>query len=93
MIRVRLQRSGGISETVGRIGGEVGFVAERIGGDIRTATERVGGMDARACRIGGIMCRMYQEVRSSVNKPYLEITPTIVWVLAGWTSKIGRAHV
>ena len=85
MIRVRIDRIGGISGAAERIGGGVGFAVERIGG-IRTATERHGGMEARAYRKGGIHCRMYREVKSSLNAPYLEIFPTVVWVLAGWTS-------
>lgn len=85
MIRVRIDRIGGISGAVERIGGGVGFAVERIGG-IRTATERHGGLEARAYRKGGILCRMYREVKSSLNAPYLEISPTVVWVLAGWTS-------
>lgn len=85
MIRVNLYRAGGITDRMGRIGGWVGFDAKQIGG-VCTASERQGGIDARAYRKGGILCRMYREVKSSLNAPYLEISPTIVWVLAGWTS-------
>lgn len=85
MIRVNVQRVGGLANKIERVGGEVSFSAERIGG-ISTAAERHGGMETRAYRKGGILCRMYREVKSSINAPYLEISPTIVWVLAGWTS-------
>lgn len=85
MIRVNVQRVGGIANKMKRVGGEVGFASHRIGG-ISTATERLGGMDVRTYRRGGILCRMYQEVRSSLGGAYLEISPTVVWVLAGWTS-------
>ena len=85
MIRVRIERIGGICEAVERIGGDVGFAAERLGG-VHTTIKRLGGIEARAYRKGGIICRMYQEVRPSLSGPYLEIAPSVVWVLAGWTS-------
>lgn len=86
MIRVHIEKIGGIRESIKRVGGRISFAAEQIGGGICTVTERHGGIEARAYREGGILCRMYREVKSSLNAPYLEISPTIVWVLAGWTS-------
>lgn len=35
---------------------------------------------------GGIRVRTYEECVVNIRKPYLEISPEVVWVLNGWTS-------
>ena len=36
-------------------------------------------------RKGGIHCKVFQSWSVNIRQPYLEISPTIVWVLAGHT--------
>lgn len=56
-------------------------------GGIWCTTSTVGGIFAKATPTGGIHCRMWQECSTNIaGKKYLEIEPTIVWVLNGWTS-------
>ena len=53
----------------------------RIGG-AQTSLQRIGGMSAQLGRIGGLKCRFSPVCASGVGSPYLEISPTIVWI---WT--------
>lgn len=47
----------------------------------------LGGIHVTATQNKGIYCRMWQECSTNIGKQkYLEIEPTIVWVLNGWTS-------
>ena len=78
-----LTRVGNMSATTTRVGG-IDCSATRVG-DMSVAMTRVGGMDARMTRVGGISCAMYQVCMTNIRRPYLEISPQIVWVLAGHT--------
>lgn len=88
-------RVGGIATSTGRIGGII-VKSERYGGDMSIRTERQNGMTASAeymtrmsvgaKREGGVRCRMFMICTPSFRNPYLEISPTVVWMLAGWTS-------
>lgn len=82
MMTIRIQREGGDISTLTTRTGGIKARAYRQG-DISTLAMRTGGIKAKAYRQGGILCRVYQEVRSSLGGPYLEIAPTILWVLAG----------
>ena len=76
-----LARVGEMDATMARIGG-MGCSATRVG-DFSVSVTRVGGMGATMTRTGRLSCSMYQVC--TVGKPYLEISPQIVWVLAGHT--------
>lgn len=81
--RVKITPIGGISckvESVSRIH----TVTSSVGG-ISTYAERVGHIDVTATRVGGIHCRVFRTCSPSIKSPYLEIEPTIVWVIAGQT--------
>lgn len=79
-LNVSLSRLGGGSADATRIGGGVAFLG-RIGG-AQTSLQRIGGMSAQFGRIGGLKCRFSPVCASGVGSPYLEISPTIVWI---WT--------
>lgn len=64
--------------------GGIETAATRVGG-ITTSATRVGGITTTATRKGGISCHMYMECRSGRSAPYLEISPTVVWILVGQT--------
>lgn len=68
---------------------------ERIGGFTTTVTraadmtawlEREGGLRASITRKDGMSCKLWQVCSTSIREPFLEISPTIVWVLAGYAS-------
>lgn len=91
----RFIRVGGITAATGRIGG-ITVKYERQGGDmsiqmerqqgITTCAEYMTGMTVGAKREGGVRCRVFMICTPSFRNPYLEISPSIVWMLAGWTS-------
>lgn len=54
-------------------------------GGISCKAERVGRMDVTASRVGGIHCRVFRTCSPNIKAPYLEIEPTVVWVIAGQT--------
>lgn len=56
----------------------------RIGG-IETQASKVGGMLPTLIRHGGMSCYLWR-IDILPEAPYLEIEPTVVWVLNGWTS-------
>ena len=78
-----LTRVGGMDASMTRIGG-IECSATRVG-DMFVSMTNSGGMDATMTRIGGISCAMYQVCTTNIRRPYLEISPQIVWVLAGHT--------
>lgn len=78
-----LARVGGMDATMGRIGGMECSVT-RIGG-ISSSMARIGGMSAKMTKIGRISCAMYQVCTTNIRRPYLEISPEVVWLLAGHT--------
>ena len=56
-------------------------------GDIYCTATAVDGIKAYAIPIGGISCKVYYTCSVDIGgKPYLEIEPEIIWVLAGWSS-------
>ena len=77
-LNVSLSRLGGGSADAKRIGGIVALFG-RIGG-AQTSLERIGGMSAQFGRIGGLKCRFSPICASGIGSPYLEISPTIVWM-------------
>lgn len=58
--------------------------AHKIGG-IETNVDNIGGIETNVKRIGGIFCRVFRTCSPSIRVPYLEISPTIAWVVAGET--------
>lgn len=84
-LSVSFSRVGGISSSFTRGEGGISTKVTRLGG-IETDMVRVGGIQTEFQRIGGLSCRVYMECSTNIRKPYLEISPEIVWVLAGWTS-------
>lgn len=77
---VSLSRVGGGSADARRIGGGIATL-DRIGG-ATMSLERVGGVVVGLSRIGGLKCRFSPVCASGVGSPYLEISPTIVWIWA-----------
>lgn len=80
-----LDRIGGISSTASRVCGGVTASADREGG-MDADLARVGGMDVQTTRRGGLHCAFFLECRTGIRDPYLEISPDLIWVLAGQTS-------
>lgn len=80
---VKCERIGGIACNAERVGG-ISTKAEPRNA-IAVHAERIGGIDATAKRIGGIRCRVFQSCAPNIRGPYLEISPTVVWILAGQT--------
>ena len=80
---VKYERIGGVSCNAERVGG-ISAKAESCN-DIAVHAERIGGIDTTAKRIGGIRCRVWQSCAPNIRPPYLEISPTVVWILAGQT--------
>lgn len=73
-----------MNATLTRIG-DVTSSATPVGGVISSCATAVGDFRSSASAVGGITCSMYQVCRSSVQMHYLEISPTVVWILAGHT--------
>lgn len=83
-LSVSMTPVGGITSSARMVDGGLTASAINMGG-IVTKAEMVGGIRTEVKRKGGISCRFFQECRTGLT-PYLEIAPTVVWVLAGWTS-------
>jgi len=77
---VSLSRVGGGSADATRIGGGIATL-DRIGGAMASLA-RVGGATVGMSRIGGLKCRFSPICASGIGSPYLEISPTIVWMWA-----------
>lgn len=75
---------GGIYVTTRTVGG-ITASAFSVGGITASCTP-VGGIYVTTTRVGGISVKMWQECSTNIRKNYLEIEPTVVWVLNGWTS-------
>ena len=82
-LAVKYKRIGGVSCNAERVGG-ISTKAEPRNA-IAVNAERIGAIDATAKRIGGIRCRVFQSCAPNIRGPYLEISPTVVWILAGQT--------
>lgn len=83
-MNVNISRKGGdINTSVTRAGGMEDFLT-RFGGTISCNAERIGWMSVTTERKGRMSCAMYQ-VCTSITNPYLEISPSVVWLLAGHT--------
>lgn len=80
---VKLTRDGGVKSATERIGGISTSVQMMPG--MTVSLQKMAGMTGTFSRRGGLSCRMYQACRSSIRRPFLEISPEIVWVLAGHT--------
>ena len=70
--------------TMTSVGDFVATMTDACGAVHCTATP-VGEYETGMKKVGEVHCRMFQVCESSVNMPYLEISPTIVWLLAGHT--------
>ncbi|MBQ6577233.1 MAG: hypothetical protein IJL91_05745 [Bacteroidales bacterium] len=70
-----LSRVGSVSSSATLIDGGISSLVSSVGGDLHSSAEHVGRMS----------CSMYQVCRTSVAMHYLEISPKIVWMLAGHT--------
>lgn len=82
-VKVKITPIGGISCKAESVGG-INASARPVDG-ISVRAERVGRMDVNASRIGGIHCRVFRTCSPSIRVPYLEISPTIAWIVAGET--------
>ena len=82
-VQVKITPIGGISCKVSAVDG-ISADARPVGG-MEARAERIGGMDASATRVGGIFCRVFKTCSPNIRGPYLEISPTVVWILAGQT--------
>ena len=80
---VKCTRIGGVSCKAERVGGISVNVESRNA--VSARAERVGGIETSAKRVGGIFCRVYRSCAPNIRGPYLEISPTVVWILAGQT--------
>ena len=80
-----LDRLGDISSGATRVCGGLTASADREGG-MDAYLGRVGGMDVQTARRGGLHCAFFLECRTGIRDPYLEISPDLIWVLAGQTS-------
>jgi len=66
--------------------GDASSKALPVGNDISSYASLLDvGMNASLESVGRMSCSMYQVCRTNVSMHYLEISPTIVWVLAGHT--------
>ena len=57
----------------------------RIGSNASCKTRRIDDGSAALTRSDKFSWRLAQVCRASVSMPYLEIRPTIVWMLSGYT--------
>ncbi len=73
-----------MKSTLTRVGG-IRTDASPIGGRLSSVATPVGGMTVTAGGENRLSCRMFQACKVNVRMNYLEIRPTIVWMLAGWT--------
>ena len=82
-ISVTLSREGGVTATAERIGGFISTLTRAAGATARL--EREGAFSATITRKNGMSCRLWQVCPASIRKPFLEISPEVVWILAGYT--------
>lgn len=79
-LSVTLTRVGGIKASTSRVGGDID-VKMHLVNDLSVSLARVGGMSVNLTRIGGkAMIRLVQICRTDIRKPYLTISPEIIWV-------------
>ena len=84
-ITVSHESLGGVWATSQSIGGVTAY-GYPLGGITATGFPLFG-ISTSTTRRGGIRVRMWQECSTNIGrKNYLEIEPTVVWVLNGWTS-------
>lgn len=82
-LQITFTREAGMSASVERVGS---FATTLTRADSLTARlEREDGLSATLTRKAGLSCQLWQVCSASIRKPYLEISPTVVWVLAGYT--------
>lgn len=85
-LRISFTLVDNLTASAREVNGRLSSILSRVGG-IDTNTARVGGMNTALMRQGGLSCRMWKVVDiTPPAAPYLEIEPTIVWILDGWTS-------
>lgn len=69
-----------------RIGANGGSSATRVGGEGRATFTRVGdGQGTMASAVGDVSCSLSPVCRASIVVRYLDISPKVVWLLAGHT--------
>lgn len=83
-LTVEVERKGWISSSVERLGDFTTSVSRS--GLFSSSLSLLKDFTAGMTREGGLHCRMFQSCATNLNTLYLEIEPTIVWVLAGHTS-------
>ena len=76
---------GDLSAEIVRQGGRLRPSFREAGG-LTASGHRVGGLAARVERPEGLTARMWLACEPNLRKPYLEISPEVVWMLAGWAS-------
>ena len=64
--------------------GCLSFKLTRIGGITASLTKGEGGMIVSMERKSGMTCRLGLVCRPNIAHPYLEISPTIIWVVPDW---------
>ena len=82
-IKVSITPLGGISVKYNKIGYFENTWVLKSG--ISVNTTKKDGISTKVKPKSGIQCRAYQVCTVNIREPYLEISPTIVWVVAGYT--------
>lgn len=82
-LEVTLTREGGMTASVDRVGNFTTTLTRTDGMTARL--EREGDFSVTLTRKSGISCRLWQVCSSGIRRPFLEISPTVVWVLAGYS--------
>lgn len=82
---VKAKKDSGLSVRAKRHDCGMAIKINREGG-LNVKTKDMRSMNAEMNRDGGIDCQMYLVCTIGSREPYLEISPTVVWILAGWTS-------
>ena len=84
-IIIKAEKNSGITVRTKQYDCGLGIKTVRKGG-ISVIAKDTRGIHTDITRAGGIDCQMYLVCTISSREPYLEISPTVVWILAGWTS-------
>ena len=58
----------------------------RVGGISASLTRVGGGISSSFKRVSGMTCRMGLVCKPGIQRPYLEINPTILWVYPDWSA-------
>lgn len=83
-LTVEVTREGWISSSFDRLG-DFTTTVSRLG-IFSSTLNLLRNFSTEMTKSVGLHCRLFQSCATNIEKPYLEITPTVVWVLAGYTS-------